>query len=254
MMASAVINLPVQTMGRIPNCVQYCREVLDHSTIRSQEILRSYDKLIQSVCANNIFRHDLKRLCSAIEFAAVKHQFQKRKDKGQTPYIIHPIGVARILIEEGRIADINALIIAVLHDTLEDTKAMPDDIESSWGYPIRKAVEDLSDKVNPQTGLKVDTPEARKQAEIDKAPTLSYKASIVKLADKIYNMRDLISAPPDWTNQRFYKYASDSEQIVTNIKNHNFQESITGEQEEGLKKLVVLAEQQVRLVQDRYPL
>ncbi|MFN4173586.1 MAG: hypothetical protein ACK4HV_00575, partial [Parachlamydiaceae bacterium] len=58
---------------------------------------------------------------SAIEFAAIKHEGQFRKDKDKTPYLIHPMGVSFSLFYEGDVRDLDTLITALLHDTLEDT-------------------------------------------------------------------------------------------------------------------------------------
>ncbi len=60
-------------------------------------------------------------ILEAIQFAAIQHKDQRRKDPQQTPYINHPIGVAYILMKEGGVTDIPTLQAAVLHDTVEDT-------------------------------------------------------------------------------------------------------------------------------------
>lgn len=59
-------------------------------------------------------------LLFAINFAAEKHKFQRRKDPEETPYINHPIGVA-LLISNAGIDDLDVLRAAILHDTVEDT-------------------------------------------------------------------------------------------------------------------------------------
>ena len=59
-------------------------------------------------------------ILKAIDFAAKKHQNQRRKNPSQTPYINHPIGVAMVLSECG-VTDVDVLSAAILHDTVEDT-------------------------------------------------------------------------------------------------------------------------------------
>src|SRR5688500_6368167 len=61
------------------------------------------------------------QLFDALAFAAHKHRRQRRKDVEASPYINHPIALARTLAVEGRVVDTRTLIAAVLHDTVEDT-------------------------------------------------------------------------------------------------------------------------------------
>lgn len=60
-------------------------------------------------------------LLNAANFAAIKHRNQRRKDPDETPYINHPVGVAQIISKEGGVTDVDILIAALLHDTVEDT-------------------------------------------------------------------------------------------------------------------------------------
>jgi guanosine-3',5'-bis(diphosphate) 3'-pyrophosphohydrolase len=70
----------------------------------------------------------MDQLLTCISFAAEKHKFQKRKDPEQTPYINHPIGVARILACEGQVQDLIVLQAAILHDTIEDTETTYEEV------------------------------------------------------------------------------------------------------------------------------
>jgi guanosine-3',5'-bis(diphosphate) 3'-pyrophosphohydrolase len=67
-------------------------------------------------------------LLKAVHFAAVKHRNQRRKDKDQTPYINHPIGVALALACKANITDIHVLQAALLHDTVEDTETTLEEV------------------------------------------------------------------------------------------------------------------------------
>ena len=64
---------------------------------------------------------DLQLIFKALEFAARKHRDQRRKDANATPYINHPIELARLLTNEAQITDIDVIVAAILHDTVEDT-------------------------------------------------------------------------------------------------------------------------------------
>ena len=72
-------------------------------------------------------------LLRAVQFAAGKHQTQRRKDVDASPYINHPIEVAHLLADIGGITDLDTLVAAVLHDTIEDTKTIPTEIEERFG-------------------------------------------------------------------------------------------------------------------------
>nr|KAJ3418344.1 Guanosine-3',5'-bis(diphosphate) 3'-pyrophosphohydrolase MESH1 [Polyrhizophydium stewartii] len=137
------------------------------------------------------------RLLTAIDFAANKHRQQRRKDPEGTPYINHPIGVARILYEEGGVDDTAALMAAVLHDTVEDTDTTFDE---AFGDEVSRIVAECTDD---KTLPKAD----RKRLQIENAPHKSDKAKLVKLADKIYNLRDLQrTTPKGWTPERVAEY------------------------------------------------
>ena len=61
-------------------------------------------------------------ILKAYDFAADKHRSQRRKDQARTPYINHPLDVARVLANEGGVKDAEILAAAILHDTLEDQR------------------------------------------------------------------------------------------------------------------------------------
>ena len=135
----------------------------------------------------------------ATQFAALKHCDQRRKD-GKTPYIIHPISVAMILSEIGSIEDLEILSAALLHDTLEDTDTSAHELDKIFGSRVRIIVEELTDN-------DMLTFSQRKQMQIDNAPYLSKDATLVRIADKISNVSDVIeNPPPEWNQKRCNKY------------------------------------------------
>lgn len=147
-------------------------------------------------------------LLSATAFAAEKHQHQRRKDRDATPYINHPIAVAEAIQTIGGVEDVEILIAALLHDTIEDTETTPQEIEALFGARVRTLVEAVSDD-------KTLGKEARKAAQIAHAPQLSTDAAIIKLADKLCNCRDLLERPPMWDDARKRDYFDWAEQVVT---------------------------------------
>src|SRR6478736_10318883 len=84
-------------------------------------------------------------LLQALEFAAAKHRDQRRKGRGASPYINHPIQVARALADVGGVTDPEILSAAILHDTVEDTQTTPAELEERFGARIRSLVEEMTD-------------------------------------------------------------------------------------------------------------
>jgi guanosine-3',5'-bis(diphosphate) 3'-pyrophosphohydrolase len=75
-------------------------------------------------------------ILQAAQFAARKHKDQRRKDAASSPYINHPLSLASILREEGKVDDVRVIVAALLHDTIEDTDTDYDEIrgqlETKW--------------------------------------------------------------------------------------------------------------------------
>lgn len=130
----------------------------------------------------------------ALIFAAEKHATQTRKDPRKMPYIVHPIGVADLIICSG-CTDPDIIRAALLHDVLEDTVCIESEIEERFGERVLSLVKEVTDDKS--------LPKAeRKLAQLKNAPDKSDGATLIKLADKIYNMRDIILNPiPEWNEE-----------------------------------------------------
>ncbi len=155
------------------------------------------------------------KLLKAMWFAAHKHRDQRRKDPGRTPYINHPLEVACILCFEGGVEDENVLVAALLHDTVEDTTASFEELETHFGPRIRAIVEELTDdKSLPD--------QERKRLQVQRAPSKSPEAKLVKLADKISNLRDVESDPPvGWPRERCIAYFRWAKRVVKGLRGIN---------------------------------
>ena len=151
----------------------------------------------------------------AVAFAAEKHKNQRRKDAQASPYINHPIALANVLANEGDIASQNVLISALLHDTIEDTETTPEELKAIFGEKIASIVMELTDDKN--------LPKAQRKAlQIEHAAHASTEAKLVKLADKICNLRDMLSSPPqDWTLQRKRDYFTWAGEVVAGLRGSN---------------------------------
>ena len=155
---------------------------------------------------------DLKRLLKALAFAAHKHRDQRRKDVESSPYINHPIALVNILCNEGHVTDTNVICAALLHDTVEDTDTTPEELQREFGGEIRAIVMDVTDD---KTLEKAE----RKQRQIEHAAHISEQAKLVKLADKISNLRDVASnPPPDWDLRRRQGYFEWAKAVIDRLR------------------------------------
>jgi guanosine-3',5'-bis(diphosphate) 3'-pyrophosphohydrolase len=158
---------------------------------------------------------DLKLVLKALEFSARKHKNQRRKDVDASPYINHPISLANILCNEAHITDVDVICGALLHDTVEDTETVPEELEREFG-------KEITDIVMAVTDDKSLAKHERKQAQIDHAAHISDKAKLVKLADKISNLRDVSSNPPaDWSLERRQEYFDWAKRVIDQLRGVN---------------------------------
>ena len=157
--------------------------------------------------ANNFIR--------AVAFAAEKHRDQRRKDADASPYINHPIALANVLANEGDIANEDVLIAALLHDTIEDTQTSEEELKKEFGSKIASIVIEVTDDKS--------LPKAeRKLQQIEHASHSSIEAKLVKLADKICNLRDMLCSPPkDWPLERRQEYFAWAMAVVAGLRGTN---------------------------------
>ena len=155
---------------------------------------------------------DIALLLRALGFAAERHSRQRRKDVEASPYINHPIALANVLAAEAGIDDVVVLAAAVLHDTLEDTETTVSDLDAAFGPRICGIVLEVTDDKALPTAV-------RKQMQIDVAAHASHEAKLVKLADKICNLRDIVAAPPvGWSLERRQGYFDWAKQVVDRMR------------------------------------
>jgi guanosine-3',5'-bis(diphosphate) 3'-pyrophosphohydrolase len=150
-----------------------------------KEILRQYRVLLRALKLK-LKKGDRELLRTAFEMAAEAHQTMRRKS-GE-PYILHPLAVAQICVEEIGLG-IRSTICALLHDTVEDTDITLDDVEHEFGSEIARIIDGLTKISNV-----VDT-NSTQQAENFKKILLTLtddpRVILIKLADRLHNMRTL---------------------------------------------------------------
>ena len=153
----------------------------------------------------------IQAILSAAHFAARKHSAQKRKGDAAEPYVNHLIEVAQLVSSALSEDDTNLVIAALLHDTVEDTDTSRDELEEKFGSDVADLVAEVTDDKS--------LPKAeRKKLQILNAPKKSSRAQVIKLADKISNLRAILSSPPvDWDFRRKKEYFDWAKQVVDGL-------------------------------------
>lgn len=155
---------------------------------------------------------DQKLIFHALAFAARKHRDQRRKGIEASPYINHPIDLANVLVNEAEITDPIVIAAAILHDTVEDTDTTVEELHTEFGEVVSQIVDEVSDD---QRLRKAE----RKRLQIEHAATASYQARLVKLADKICNLRDMENSPPaNWDRDRQQEYFDWAKAVIDQLR------------------------------------
>ncbi|MEI6159687.1 MAG: HD domain-containing protein [Roseococcus sp.] len=158
------------------------------------------------------------KILAAASFAATVHATHRRKGAAAEPYINHPLEVAQILAEHD--APEVAIIAALLHDTVEDSDNDPEPVtlealSARFGAEVAGIVAEVSDdKSLPK--------EVRKGLQVSQAPKKSPAAKMVKLADKISNLRAIVAAPPaSWNHARRVEYVGWAGRVAAGLRGVN---------------------------------
>lgn len=151
-------------------------------------------------------------IVKAAQFASEKHRNQRRKDADASPYINHPLAFANVLATEGSIDNPDVICAALLHDTIEDTDTTAEELIETFGEKITAIVLDVTDDKSLDK-------QVRKQRQIEHAPHISKEAKLVKLADKICNLRDILASPPaNWSPERKRSYFDWAAKVVAGVR------------------------------------
>src|SRR6516225_94101 len=148
----------------------------------------------------------------AADAAARWHVNQRRKGAAQEPYVTHLLEVAMLVAEATAGADLNLIVAALLHDTIEDQGVTREEIAARFSDDVAGLVVAVTDdKALPKA--------ERKRLQIEHAPKLTPRAKILKLADKISNLRSLATSPPaDWPMQRRADYVVWTSKVVQGLR------------------------------------
>jgi (p)ppGpp synthase/HD superfamily hydrolase len=160
-------------------------------------------------------RSGLRLVSAAADLAAWRHNGMVRKGRGSEPYINHLAEVADILAEVTDGADAELVAAGWLHDTVEDTGTTREELVGKFGERVAALVVEVTDDMSlPRT--------ERRQKQIADAPHKSPDAKLIKIADKISNIRARIHSRPTPEERADLKdYADWAEQVVAGCRGVN---------------------------------
>ncbi len=159
--------------------------------------------------------NSILKITEAYHFAAAKHVGQRRKGVAEEPYVNHLTEVAELAARATAGADIEVIVAAVLHDTVEDTQTTFEEIADRFGDRVAGLVAEVTDdKTLPKA--------ERKRLQIEHAAHASQGAKIIKLADKTSNLRAMAVSPPKgWPPERRAEYLDWSLRVVVGCRGSN---------------------------------
>ena len=131
----------------------------------------------------------VRLVSEAADLAARRHNGMARKGRGNEPYINHLVEVANILANVTDGADAELVAAAWLHDTIEDTGTTRDELAQKFGEHVAALVAEVTDDMSLRK-------QQRRQKQIEDAPHKSPGAKLIKIADKISNIRARILPNP----------------------------------------------------------
>ena len=150
------------------------------------------DELLQKL-KKNFSEAEFQELKAAYDFSAAAHEGQKRQT-GE-PYFIHPCAVVNILVDLG-FDDVSTLVAAFLHDVLEDTQVTADELEQKFGKEVLELVEGVT-KLDKIKFVSAEDEQAENLRKMFFAMAKDYRVIIIKLADRLHNMRTLDALKPE---------------------------------------------------------
>jgi GTP diphosphokinase / guanosine-3',5'-bis(diphosphate) 3'-diphosphatase len=155
------------------------------------------------------------QVLKAADAAARWHVHQRRKGPGEEPYINHLVEVASLVADATNGKDTNLVIAALLHDAIEDCEVPRELIAEAFGDDVALLVEEVTnDKSLPKA--------VRKDEQVKTAPTKTSRAKVLKLADKVSNLRAIASsAPSDWSVKRRLEYVNWAREVAKGLRGVN---------------------------------
>lgn len=154
----------------------------------------------------------VRTLADAFDFACRCHRDQRRKGAGGHPYVDHVAEVAALAAEASDGRDTGLIVAALLHDAVEDGHTTAGEIAGRFGDDVAGLVMELTDDMSlPQAD--------RRRLQVEKAPGMSPRARLLKLCDKVSNLREIAREPPrDWSIEDRRAYFDWGKQVVDALR------------------------------------
>ncbi len=157
----------------------------------------------------------LIQFAKALVFACERHSEHRRKGAAQEPYVNHLAEVALMAAEVTGGRDPSLVIAALLHDTLEDTATTYAELAGQFGEDVAALVQEVTDDKSLAWA-------DRKRLQVERAPFKSHRAKVIKLADKVSNLRSIAQSPPqDWGPDKRAAYVDWAEQVAGGLTGGN---------------------------------
>lgn len=153
--------------------------------------VKTFEQLVEKIRASEK-PYDLEKITQAYKVAEKAHEGQLRTSGD--PYITHPLAVASILLDY--CMDTDTICAALLHDTVEDTDVTLDELRKKFGEDVALMVDGVT-KIGLVPLVSKEEQQAENIRKILMAMSKDIRVIIIKLADRLHNMRTLAARPPD---------------------------------------------------------
>ncbi len=157
----------------------------------------------------------VRLVSEAAELAARRHSGMRRKGRGDEPYINHLAEVASLLSAATEGADAELVAAGWLHDTIEDTETTQEELAQRFGLRVAALVEEVTDDMSLEK-------RERRQRQIEDAPRKSAGAKLIKIADKISNIRArMLPDPSREQREDLADYLAFAEKVAAGCRGSN---------------------------------
>lgn len=192
--------------------VQQTKTQLEDMFGTDSQAIRSYDHLASLLNQDSTGQLDLQKVCQAILFAAKVHKEQKRVNADQGHYVCYPLDVASELVSVGKVLDTDVIVAAILHDTVRSSGSaqVSKEIKQKFGARVADIVDELS-------AYPVSAKKDQQRQLMTHAPDESPAAAQIQLANLIYNLKELIATPPQWSKEELDHYVQWSQSLVQRL-------------------------------------
>lgn len=205
---------PSVEMKMQEDVTQQTKSRLEEMFGADSQAIRSYDHLVSLLDKGS----DVEKVYEAILFAANVHKTQKRANADKGYYVCYPLDVASELISVGKVRDVDVIVAAILHDTVRSSgsEQVSKEIQQQFGSRVSEIVNELS-------SYPVSAKKEQQRQLMTHAPEESPAVAQIQLANLIYNLKELIATPPQWSKEELDHYVQWSQSLMQRLPESNAQ-------------------------------